>query len=194
MIYDITQPLFDCVVYPGNSAPQMIPMKRIADGERYNLTDISLCVHNGTHVDSPFHFYKDGKTIEQISLEKFIGKAYVVSHEGDVTAEDARCILEKAEIEEARKILLKGELTITLEAAEVFAEAGIDLLGNESQSTGPKGAGMPVHLVLLGAEVVLLEGIRLQAVNDGFYFLNCAPINLAGCDGAPCRATLMDIE
>ena len=194
MIYDITQPLFDCVVYPGNSAPQMIPMKRIADGERYNLTDISLCVHNGTHVDSPFHFYKDGKTIEQISLEKFIGKAYVVSHEGDVTAEDARCILEKAEIEGARKILLKGELTITLEAAEVFAEAGIDLLGNESQSTGPKGAGMPVHLVLLGAEVVLLEGIRLQAVNDGFYFLNCAPINLAGCDGAPCRATLMDIE
>ena len=194
MIYDITQPLFDCVVYPGNSAPQMIPMKRIADGERYNLTDISLCVHNGSHVDSPFHFYKDGKTIEQISLEKFIGKAYVVSHEGDVTAEDARCILEKAEIEGARKILLKGELTITLEAAEVFAEAGIDLLGNESQSTGPKGAGMPVHLVLLGAEVVLLEGIRLQAVNDGFYFLNCAPINLAGCDGAPCRATLMDIE
>jgi arylformamidase len=193
MIYDITQPLFDCVVYPGNSAPQMIPMKRIADGERYNLTDISLCVHNGTHVDSPFHFYKDGKTIEQISLEKFIGKAYVVSHKGDVTAEDAKSILEKAESEGAEKILLKGELTITLEAAQVFARAKIDLLGNESQSTGPKGAGMPVHLALLGAEVVLLEGIRLGAVNDGFYFLNCAPINLAGCDGAPCRATLMDI-
>ena len=52
---------------------------------------------------------------------------------------------------------------------------------------------MKVHLVLLGAEVVLLEGIRLTAVPDGAYFLNCAPLNLTDTDGAPCRATLMDL-
>ena len=50
---------------------------------------------------------------------------------------------------------------------------------------------MKVHLIMLGAEVVLLEGIRLEAVPEGAYLLNAAPINLGGADGAPCRATLI---
>lgn len=52
---------------------------------------------------------------------------------------------------------------------------------------------MAVHLILLGAEVVLLEGIRLGSVPDGAYLLNCAPLNLTDCDGAPCRAVLMEL-
>ena len=55
-------------------------------------------------------------------------------------------------------------------------------------------APMAVHLVLLGKEVVLLEGIRLSEVPDGVYFLNCAPLNLTNADGSPCRATLMDFS
>ena len=89
MIYDITQPLFSCEVYPGDTVPQMKPVRRISEGEIYNLTDITMCVHNGTHIDAPFHFINDGKTVDQISLDKFVGKAYVVSHNGDVTADDA---------------------------------------------------------------------------------------------------------
>ena len=78
-------------------------------------------------------------------------------------------------------------------AAEVFAEAGILLLGNESQTVGPEDAPMQVHLKLLGAEVVLLEGIRLQKVTEGVYILNASPINLGGADGAPCRAILLEM-
>ena len=51
---------------------------------------------------------------------------------------------------------------------------------------------MEVHLILLGAEIVLLEGIRLAQVPEGVYFLNAAPINLGGADGAPCRAILIE--
>jgi arylformamidase len=82
---------------------------------------------------------------------------------------------------------------VTLEAAEVFAEAGILLLGNESQTVGPEDAPMQVHLKLLGAQVVLLEGVRLEAVPEGVYLLHAAPMNLGGADGAPCRATLMEV-
>lgn len=52
---------------------------------------------------------------------------------------------------------------------------------------------MEVHLILLGANVVLLEGIRLSEVSEGVYFLNAAPLNLSGADGSPCRAVLIDI-
>ena len=68
------------------------------------------------------------------------------------------------------------------------------LLGNEPQSVGPMTAPMEVHLVLLGAEVVLLEGIRLDAIKEGVYLLNAAPLHLGGADGAPCRAVLIDLE
>ena len=82
---------------------------------------------------------------------------------------------------------------MTAEAAKVFAEAGIKLYGNESQTVGPLDAPMEVHLCMLGAEIVLLEGIRLSEVSEGKYLLNAAPINLGGADGAPCRAILMSL-
>lgn len=195
MIYDITQPLFECEVFPGDPKPEKKVVLRIENGDICNLTAFSMCAHNGTHVDAPFHFIKDGKGIDKVNLEKFIGAAYVESHEGNVTAQDARDILERAKnlYEGAQKrILIKGNAVVTLDAAKVFADAGIDLVGNESQTVGPIDAPMAVHLVLLGAEVVLLEGIRLSTVPDGVYFLNCAPLNLTNTDGSPCRAVLID--
>ena len=196
MIYDITQPLFDCTVFPGDPRPTKELVRSMARGDLYNLTNISLCAHNGTHVDAPVHFIPGGKGIDEIALEKFIGPAFVVRHDGPVTAEDARTILDQAAAagEEARRrLLLKGDAMVTLEAAKVFAAAGIDLLGNESQTVGPEDGPMAVHLVLLQAEVVLLEGIRLAQVPEGVYYLNCAPLDLEGADGAPCRAVLVEM-
>lgn len=211
-IYDISQEVFNCTVFPGDPQPKREVMLKIADGAICNLTALSMCAHNGTHVDAPYHFLDDGKTIEQVDLERFIGWAFVADHEGEVSAEDAKNILEKAHaaatvkanstagaglseemLEAPKRILIKGKSVVTLEAAEVFAEAGILLLGNESQTVGPEDAPMQVHLKLLGAQVVLLEGVRLEAVPEGVYLLHAAPINLGGADGAPCRATLMEV-
>ena len=75
----------------------------------------------------------------------------------------------------------------------MFAASDMLLLGNESQTVGPQNAPMAVHLVLLRANVILLEGIRLAHVPEGVYLLNAAPLNLSGSDGAPCRAILLTI-
>ena len=92
---------------------------------------------------------------------------------------------------DAERILIAGPVTVTADAARVFAAAKLRLLGNESQTVGPEGAPMEVHLLLLGAGTVLLEGLVLDGVPEGRYLLNAAPLNLGGCDGAPCRAWLM---
>ena len=196
MIYDISQPLFECEVFPGDPKPEKKKLSRMSKGALYNLTAFSMCAHNGTHIDAPYHFIDDGKGVDQIELSRFIGPAYVETHNGQVSGEDAKRILERARKlhpEVWKKLLIKGKTTVTLEAAAVFAAAGIDLLGNESQTVGPEDAPMAVHLTLLQKEIVLLEGIRLTHVPDGMYLLNCAPLNLTGTDGSPCRAVLMDL-
>ena len=195
-IYDISQELFSCVVWPGDPAPRKETLCSMDEGDIINLTAFSMCAHNGTHIDAPSHFINHTKNVEEIKLSKFIGEAYVADFEGIVTAEDARDIIKKAKsisIEAARKILFKGKTTVSIEAAEVFAESEIDLIGNESQTVGPEDAPMAVHKVLLGAEIVLLEGVRLNHVPEGVYLLNAAPINLAGAEGAPCRAVLISL-
>lgn len=196
-IYDISQEVFSCTVFPGDPAPQREIMNDMNKGDLYNLTAIHMCAHNGTHVDAPYHFINDGKTMEKVSLEKFVGPCYVAKHEGVVTAEDAKEILQKASdanADAAKRILIKGKAEVSAEAARIFVDVGILLVGNESQTVGPENAPMEVHLILLGAEVVLLEGIRLAEVPEGVYLLNAAPLNLGGADGAPCRAILMDLE
>ena len=196
-IYDISQEVFGCQVYPGDPMPEKKELKSIEKGEVYNLTAFSMCAHNGTHIDAPRHFIKDGKTVDEMSLEAFIGMAYVVEYSGVVTENDATEIIEKAEKhnkEVAKRILIKGDVEISLEAAKVFASSNVLLLGNEPQTIGPKNAPMAVHLALLSADVILLEGIRLAEVSEGVYFLNAAPLNLAGTDGSPCRAVLIDTE
>ncbi|MBR2644157.1 MAG: cyclase family protein [Clostridia bacterium] len=197
MLYDITQPLFTADIYPGDPKPEKRMLMRLSDGDVCNLTALSLCAHNGTHVDAPLHFLADGKGIGDLALSKFIGPAYVGTIDGAVTAEHARTLLNKAREaypDAQRRILIRGDATVSLEAAAVFADAGVDLLGNESQTVGPFDAPAAVHLTLLKAEVVLLEGVRLSVVPDGAYLLNCAPINLGDCDGAPCRATLTTLS
>ena len=192
MIYDITQELFSCRVYPGDPKPVCERVLQTANGDICNLTKFSMCAHNGTHVDAPFHFIGDGKTIDQVGLSSFVGDCYVGTKNGDVSADDAKALLAAAkEAGAAERILIKGEAVVTKEAAEVFSEAGILLLGNESQTVGPLEAPMEVHLILLGKGIVLLEGIELSEVPEGRYFLSAAPLNLGGADGAPCRAYLI---
>ena len=194
-IYDISQEVFGCNVYPGDPSPKKIPQLRISNGDICNLTAFEMCAHNGTHVDAPFHFIDGEETIDQVPLDKFIGYAYVAERDGLIGREDAIGIIEEAkkcDPESAQMILVKGNVTVMAEAAKVFADAGLKLYGNESQTVGPLEAPMEVHLIMLGAKIVLLEGIRLKKVPVGSYLLNAAPINLGGTDGAPCRAVLIE--
>lgn len=194
-IYDISQETFSCRVYPGDPVPERRVLCSMDAGDSYNLTAFSMCAHNGTHVDAPCHFIKDGKAVDEISLDAFVGEAYVARHEGELHRADAVSILAKAKARSAqgaKRILLGGDAVVSLDAAEVFASSGVLLLGVELQTVGPEDAPMAVHQVLLGAGTVLLEGIRLGQIPEGVYLLSAAPLKLAGADGAPCRAILID--
>ncbi len=189
-LYDISQEVFGCVVYPGDRAPCRLEELRMSQGALYNLTSFSMCAHNGTHIDAPFHFFREGDTVEKLPLEKTVGYCYVSLETADIGAERARAILQASQ--NAKRILLKGPGVVTAEAARVFA--GAFLLGVEGQTVGPEEAPMEVHQILLGAGTVLLEGLRLDDVAEGTYFLSAAPLSLAGSDGAPCRAILIGLE
>jgi arylformamidase len=176
-LIDITQPLFECAVYPGDSAPTITRLKTVA-ADKYNLSDISLCVHNGTHIDAPCHFIEDGAGVGDLPLEVFYGKCVVADN--PVAAE---------------RLLIKGDYVLTAEDARRLVAWGVRLVGVESQSVGPADAPLEVHTILLGAGIVPLEGLRLSHVASGEYTLAAFPLNLgADCDGAPVRAVLLAEE
>lgn len=187
-IYDISQELFRSNVYPGDETPTYERPMQIAKGDICNLTTLKMCAHNGTHVDSPYHFYEEGKKIDELDLNRVIGEATVVEFHGELKTEDIDSIMKTAK----KRILFKGNVVVTLEVAIALNNHGILLVGNESQTVGPEDGSAKVHYELLAKEVVLLEGIVLKDVPEGDYFLNAAPLNLGGADGSPCRAILME--
>ena len=95
-IYDISQEVFGCAVYPGDPKPEREIKLKMSEGAVCNLSAFSMCAHNGTHVDAPLHFIDGAKSIDRVDPDRFIGYAYVAAHEGDILAADAERILEKA--------------------------------------------------------------------------------------------------
>ncbi len=119
MIIDISQEVLSCKVFPGDPAPSVERLNSMKKGDLYNLTAFSMCAHNGTHVDAPAHFIEDGKTIDEIGLDAFVGDCYVTRFKGDVITEDAIRIMKEAEaIGAEKRILIAGEVTIMAEAAK----------------------------------------------------------------------------
>lgn len=191
-IFDISQEVLSCSVYEGDPAPKTEKIMDMKKGESYNLSSLSMCAHNGTHIDAPRHFFADGKSIDEMGLEHFVGDCYVAVASGEISSRAAIGIIERAKCAGAhRRILIKGDATLREDAARVFASAEVLLLGVESQSVGPVDSPMAVHKILLSSNVALLEGAVLSEVEEGRYFLSCAPLNIAGIEGSPTRAILI---
>lgn len=196
-IYDISQELLSSAVYPGDPTPTSRLLSSMQEGELYNLTALSLCAHNGTHIDAPLHFIKEGNDVASIPLDRCVGYAMVFECEGDISAEIATGLVQLSKCEKNEngvRILIKGNATVTADAARVFALEGVYLIGTESQSVGPEDSPMEVHKILLSSDVVLLEGLRLCSVPEGAYLLAAQPISISGSDGAPCRAILISLD
>ena len=196
-IYDISQEFLGAQVYPTDPCPTLTRFASMDEGDLYTVSSFSASCHNGTHVDAPAHFISGGKTVGEIETEKTVGKAFVIECSGDLGEKEVEMILEKAKknsTEAAKRILIKGDATVTADGANALNRGGISLIGTESQSVGPFDAPMQVHKILLEKEVVLLEGINLSEVAEGEYFLFAAPLNIGISEGAPCRAMLIDFE
>jgi len=176
-------------------------------GAHANVTRISAAVHLGTHVDAPHHFLNDGRTVESLPLDVLTGPCYVTQLPDAIEAITAE-VLDRTEITSDMKRVLfgtrnshlwsKGEsqfqtefVAITEDGAEWLVERGIQLVGVDYLSVAPYGDSVPTHTVLLKAGVVVVEGLNLSQVVRGFYELYCLPLKIAGSDGAPARAILI---
>ena len=186
-IIDITQELFSSRVYPGDKPPKF---ERVASIETdiCNLTNISLSVHNGTHIDAPRHFIANGKSVNELDLCIFYGECTVVEFSGIVSESHMEKILTACH----KRLLFKGEIELTEKAATKLANSHVKLIGTESQSIASFEAPVPVHVILLEKEIIPLEGLNLSHVKPGEYILSAFPLNMHETEGSPVRAVLIE--
>lgn len=179
MIYDISQEVFSGKVYPGDLPSTCNRVHSMDRGAAGNASELSMNVHNATHIDAPFHKLQDGITIDQLDLESCIGPCEVIDYA------DKKRLKETT----SSRVLLANCEGVNAEEADLLISKNVRFLGVSGQSIGDG----KVHRILLRAGVVLLEGAVLTHVPFGRYILYAPPIKLGGCDGAPCRAVLVTL-
>lgn len=199
----------DLPVWTGDPEVAINRASSIAAGDLANVTRLDMGAHTGTHVDAPLHFLDGRRSIEELDLNVLIGAAWVA--EFDVPREITAVDLDAAGIPEGtERLLLKTRnsrlwtekpasfdenfIGISVDGARWLVDhgvklVGIDYLGVERFDSVPLGA--PVHKTLLAAEMILLEGLNLSAVQPGAYQLICLPVKIQGADGSPSRAVLV---
>lgn len=186
-LYDISRELFSSPVYPGDPMPERAPFLSIKNGDVCNLTILSMGSHNGTHLDAPRHFAADGAGVSDIPLEKTIGMCRVVAAHGRITSGQ----IEEWVHQGTKKLLIKGEIIVTPQAAKTMVQCGLELLGVEGPTVGEEGTQETVHKILLGAEMVILESLVLEEPEPGNYFLAAQPLKMSELDGSPVRPVLI---
>lgn len=190
-------------VWPGTPPPVIERVLSMDKGEDCNVSHLNFSAHTGTHMDAPFHFLRDGVTMDALPLDAVLGPARVV----DVS--DPVCIRPEHlphDLGLAERILFKtgsGDLCwphdhfiedfvwISAAAARILAERRTRCVGIDYLSVGGFRQDLvETHEILLSAGVWIIEGLDLRHVAPGRYELACLPLNLPGCDGAPARAAL----
>jgi len=205
-LYDITVPVENGMrVWPGDPAVRLDRVASIAQGAHANVSSLSCGVHVGTHVDAPVHFLDGGPAVEAMPLDALIGRAFVADLRR-ATRIDAEA-LDKARIPpRVQRILFRtrnsefwrrgektfqtGFVAVDASGAEWLVRRKVRLVGVDYLSVAPYKDSRATHQILLGAGVVILEGVDLSRVPSGAYQLYCLPMKLVGSDGAPARAVL----
>jgi arylformamidase len=189
--------------------PTITPLRRIAQGDTANVSTVCFGDHTGTHVDPPLHFIDGAKAADALPLDALLGPCAVVAFEGE--GHISAGFLERSAPQGATRLLFKTRnsdrwddpghrytrdiTAVDASAATWAVEHGVRLVGTDYltiEPQGPEKAGYPTHHTLLGAGVVIVEGLDLRAVAPGAYELVCAPMKIGGADGAPARVFLVE--
>lgn len=207
IIYDISLTIHPgMVTWPGDEGVKSELITSIKRGDLYNLSQLQMSAHNGTHVDAPLHFIDGAPGIDSIEPEIMLGKARLFQLP-EVEYID-RSILESLDLEGVTRLLLgtanskllklpefsKNFVYVTEDAARYMVEIGIKLVGIDYLSIGYyRDREQVTHRVLLEAGVVIVEGIDLSGIPANDYELICLPIKLKDTDGAPARVLLREL-
>ncbi len=205
-ILDISVPISNTLpVYAGDPGVEIIRASDMDAGSGYNLSRLNFGAHTGTHVDAPRHFIRDGDTIEQLDLNLLIGPARVVDMtrvDATISARDLDAANLPAGIE---RILFKTKnsalwekpgfqqdfVALAPDGAQWLIDYGARVVGIDYLSAEAFGSpDFAVHRALLGAKIIIIEGLNLATVEPGAYQLMCLPLKLQGAEGAPARAIL----
>jgi arylformamidase len=182
-------------VYPGDPPLTIERLSEARGGESFAVSRLTLGSHTGTHVDSPAHYLPGSTTVDALPLDALIGSAVVLDisgRTGEIGPEELRALPDGAE-----RVLFRtnsppiGGRALSTDAAALLAARGVRLAGIDTLSIGPAASPGEVHRRLLAAGVVILEGLDLANAPAGGYTLLCLPLKLAGGDGAPARAILV---
>jgi len=203
-LIDVTVPLDSALpTYPNNTPFSLEPIKRIARGDSSNVSTLHLSAHTGTHVDAPRHFFDDGAGTESLALEMLIGRTRVIeiTSRGGITADD----LSGIDLSQDIRLLIKTHnsrlwsspdfhtdyLGVAESGARHLVSHGIKLVGVDYLSVEVfRAPGAPAHHALLGAGIIVIEGLNLIDVDPGIYDMYCLPLRIVGSDGAPARVVL----
>lgn len=208
-IYDISVEINPSLpIWPGDPPYDLERISKIEDGANANVSRVTMGVHTGTHIDAPFHFLPQGDTVETIALEKLVGPAWVALVPEDVGVIGSDVLARLHVPEDITRLLLKTRnscfwrepdpvfhtdfVGVSEDGAEYLVARGIQLVGIDYLSIAPYKQSRPTHEVLLKSGAVIIEGLDLSAVAEGPYELCCLPLRLAGSDGGPARAILID--
>ena len=208
MIYDVSMTLRDGMpVYAGNPPFRRIQTHAIEKGDAANESRLELGAHCGTHVDAPLHFVDGTGGVEAIPTDLLIGRTRVV-HFPDLDRID-RPDLERLAWGDVKRVLFHtknsdrwkqgggfdpGYVFLTGEGARFLVSKGLRVVGTDGLGIEkPHSGDHPAHKALLGAGVVVIEGLCLADVPPGEYRMFCGPLRVAGGDGAPARVLLTTI-
>lgn len=207
---DLTLPLEeDMLVFPGHPSFEPERLQRYeTDGKRQSY--FSANAHQGTHVDAPAHFIEDGKTIDEVDLDRLNGPTRVADLPGgepiDPDAlEDALPGLEPGE----RILLATGDIDagysneeffdeaahITEAAAEWLVDREVGMIANDCMTEAvPGDPARPVHHTILGAGIPILEYLRNTdpIADQDTVELSCLPLSIPGFEAAPARAVVRE--
>ena len=203
-ITDISMPISESMkVYKGKEEkrPKLVVQSDFSTGSAFE-SQIIMNMHTGTHLDRGLHMIPDGTTVESLNLENVICPCKVLDLT-NVASAITEADLSNKKISPGDFILLKTRNSTEdiLEGEYVFLEkSGAEFLQKKSiRGVGIDGLGIErsqpgheTHLTLLSSEIVILEGLRLENVSEGEYFLFAAPILIVGAEAAPIRAVLVE--
>jgi arylformamidase len=192
----------DIATFPGDPTYTIERALAIATGAICNVSRLDMGVHTGTHLDAPSHFIEGAPGSESIRLDDCIGPAWVVDATAlrttigatelaglDIPANETRILFKTANSELWSRPGFSDEfIGLDGDAAQVLVARGVRLVGTDYLSIAPFGNPAPTHRTLLGAAIVILEGLDLRGVDPGPIDLLCLPLRLVGSDGVSARA------
>ncbi len=190
-IYDISKEIFSAPVYPGDPAPSVETLlsKKKPYPDSCQLSRLTIGSHNGTHLDAPRHFNKNGLDVSEVDLYRCVGSCKVVEGKRKISAKQIEDYLKDG----TKRLLIKGaETIISRECARAAVKNGLYCLGVEGMSVGLPDDEWGVHQELLNSNVIILESLYLKEVKAGNYFLAAQPLKMSNLDGSPIRAILLD--